>query len=84
MTSHQINRLAVDIKGMLAKMFVFLGDLSYPLYLFHLPAFLFAYAALGIRKPEILFAAALMISLFFLLVVERYIKPRFLKRVFLG
>ena len=39
-----------------------LGDLSYPLYLFHLPTFLLGYCVLGLRTPTALVAAAVGVS----------------------
>lgn len=70
----------VKIKGMLGRIFTFLGDFSYPLYLFHLPAFILAYSGFGIRKPEFIFVFSLVVTLFFFILVENHLKPRYLKK----
>jgi peptidoglycan/LPS O-acetylase OafA/YrhL len=54
----------------------FLGDVSFPLYLFHLPAFLFGYAALGMRNPWALMGLAMFCSIAAYYVVDVYLKPR--------
>ena len=54
----------------------YLGDLSYPVYLFHLPTFLLGYCIMGIRSPTVLMFAALSVSAAFLFIES------FLKRVF--
>jgi len=40
----------------------YFGDLSYPLYLFHLPTFIFVYGWLGERRPLVLTAFALPVT----------------------
>ncbi len=43
----------------------YLGDISYPLYLFHLPTFNFLIAVLGINNPLVLVVSSLATSAFF-------------------
>lgn len=74
----------IKVRARLARVFTFLGDFSYPLYLFHLPSFILAYAGFGIRRPEFLLATALLITLLFLLLVDKFLKPRYLKSFFFG
>ncbi len=57
-----------------------LGDLSYPLYLFHLPTFLMGYCVLEVRSAGGLLALALAISVVFLL-VEATLKRILTRRV---
>ncbi len=56
-----------------------LGDLSYPLYLFHLPTLLLAYCVLGVRGTAGLSAAAAGVSAAALL-AEATVKPVFARR----
>ncbi len=53
-----------------------LGDLSYPLYLFHLPTFVLGYGILAIQSPTALLAAGLAVSAAALF-VEATLKPAF-------
>ncbi len=57
----------------------YLGDLSYPLYLFHLPTLLLAYCILGVRGTPALSAAAVAVSAAALF-VEATLKPVFARR----
>jgi peptidoglycan/LPS O-acetylase OafA/YrhL len=56
----------------------YLGDLSYPLYLFHLPSFILAYE-FGLRKPFVFVVVALGISLAAYYAIDRYLKGKYLK-----
>jgi peptidoglycan/LPS O-acetylase OafA/YrhL len=51
----------------------YLGDISYPLYLLHLPTLIFCYSTAGIRSPSIL--VLLMISKFMTAVTPRFVIP---------
>lgn len=42
-----------------------LGNISYSLYLFHMPSFIFAYSLLGIKNPNLLALFALIASIVF-------------------
>lgn len=57
----------------LLKIFSYLGELSYPLYLFHIPSLIFGYAVLGIEKPIVLVFFSLAISMFFDRVIDRVV-----------
>jgi peptidoglycan/LPS O-acetylase OafA/YrhL len=52
----------------------YLGDLSYPLYLFHLPTLLIGYCIMGIDNITVLLMMALAISAAFLF-IESFAKP---------
>ena len=54
-------KIPVVFKGI----FNYLGDISYPLYLFHIPAFSFCYAYLGIKNDLTLLMASLIVSMIF-------------------
>lgn len=56
--------------------FNYLGDLSYPLYLFHVPTIIFGYAALGIKNSTTLAFLSLVISMLFYHVVELPLRPK--------
>lgn len=62
----------------------YLGDVSYPLYLMHFPAFLFVLLHGGARAPMPMLAAALLVTLASLHAVDRYLKPRFVAPWVLG
>jgi peptidoglycan/LPS O-acetylase OafA/YrhL len=64
----------VKIPRTLGPVLNYLGDLSYPIYLFHLPAFLLGYGILNITSPFGLIFMAIAISAAFLL-VESILKP---------
>lgn len=55
----------------------YLGDLSYPMYLFHLPTLILVYAACGVRSPEAIAAVALAVSVVALHVIDGYVKRKF-------
>jgi peptidoglycan/LPS O-acetylase OafA/YrhL len=73
----------VEIRGQAARALDYLGDISYPAYLFHVPAFIFAYAILGIRSPLALVAFAVTVSVAAYHGVDRYLKDRILKPLLL-
>jgi peptidoglycan/LPS O-acetylase OafA/YrhL len=58
----------------IGKITSYLGDLSYPLYLFHLPAFLLGYAIMNINNAWSLILLALLISAAFLF-IESTLRP---------
>ncbi len=71
---------AVPLPRWLARLCQYLGNLSYPLYLFHFPAFLLAYLGLGTQNSGVLLGAALMVSAGFYhavdVPVQRYFRSR--------
>lgn len=60
----------IKISKLSAKILSFLGDISYPLYLFHLPIMLLCYAAFGIRGWFGLLLSAFLGSIFFYYLVD--------------
>jgi peptidoglycan/LPS O-acetylase OafA/YrhL len=55
----------IAIPKPIAKVWRYLGEISYPLYLFHSFAFLFGYSVLGMKNSMILMSFALLISMIF-------------------
>ncbi|MBE9125747.1 MULTISPECIES: acyltransferase family protein [unclassified Coleofasciculus] len=60
----------------LLKIFNYLGNISYPLYLFHLPTFFVAYLLLGINNSILLVLLALLNSILFYHVIDIPIRIR--------
>lgn len=56
----------------------YLGDVSYPLYVFHLPALIFGYAVLQLRSSHALVLLAAGISIAALHLIDRFLKRRFI------
>jgi peptidoglycan/LPS O-acetylase OafA/YrhL len=52
------------------------GELSYPVYIFHVPVLLLCYAVLGVRSSLMLVGAVLLCSAFFYHVVDQPIRRR--------
>ena len=52
------------------------GELSYPVYIFHVPVLLLCYAVLGVRSSLVLVGAVLVCSAFFYHVVDQPIRRR--------
>lgn len=61
---------SISLPESLLKAFNYLGELSYPLYLFHTLAILLGYAFLGFRSSFSLFVLCLLFSAFFYHVVD--------------
>jgi peptidoglycan/LPS O-acetylase OafA/YrhL len=72
------------VGGRAARVLDYLGDLSYPLYLFHVPALIGAYLFLGVRAPVALVAFAVAVSVFAYHSVDRYLKDRVLRPLILA
>jgi peptidoglycan/LPS O-acetylase OafA/YrhL len=53
---------ALPLPKWAARLCQYLGNLSYPLYLFHFPAFLLTYLGLGVQNSGVLLGAALLVS----------------------
>jgi peptidoglycan/LPS O-acetylase OafA/YrhL len=62
----------------------YLGDISYPLYLVHLPTFLLLYGVLGLRLPWLVVACAFAWTAILYYVVDLQLKPRYIKPLLLG
>jgi peptidoglycan/LPS O-acetylase OafA/YrhL len=62
------------LPGRMGSIFNYLGDLSYPVYLFHLPTFLLGYCILNVDNVNGLLAMALACSAAFLF-IESILKP---------
>lgn len=58
------------IPKFLRSIFAYLGELSYPVYLFHIPALIFGYAVLKIHSLIILIGLSLVASIFFYYLVD--------------
>jgi peptidoglycan/LPS O-acetylase OafA/YrhL len=62
----------------------YLGDLSYPLYLLHFPAFILGYSVIMLRSPYALFLLAMIVTIGAFHLIDRFIKngvTRFATRV---
>lgn len=66
----------VTVQGKLARFFDFMGDVSYPLYLFHLPA-LIALLSLGITSSLDLLIAPLALAVLVLYMIDLPLRTRF-------
>lgn len=73
----------VRVRGRAAKILDYLGDLSYPFYLFHVPALICAYAFLGLRVPVELVGFVLLLGIVAYHGIDRYLKNRVLKPLLL-
>jgi peptidoglycan/LPS O-acetylase OafA/YrhL len=59
----------------------YLGDVSYPMYLFHLPSLILAYLFLGIRQPVVGVFISILISVAAFHLIDRYLKLNFIKPI---
>ena len=66
----------IKIPSFLLNSFNYLGELSYPLYLFHVPVLICSYSLFAIKNPVILVAFSLITSMFFYHIVDRPLRPR--------
>jgi peptidoglycan/LPS O-acetylase OafA/YrhL len=64
----------LEVPKRAAALLDYLGDLSYPLYLFHLPAFILAYGVFGERRPLVLLAFGLLVTALVYEVVDKRLK----------
>lgn len=74
----------IHLKGAFRQVCDYLGDVSYPLYIFHSPAMLFAWSILGIHSLLGLTAAGLGITLIALHGIDRGLNRRWLGPIVLG
>jgi peptidoglycan/LPS O-acetylase OafA/YrhL len=56
----------------------YLGDLSYPLYLFHIPAMIMGYSIIGLRSRYALVLLALTTTISAFHLIDRFIKTKYL------
>jgi peptidoglycan/LPS O-acetylase OafA/YrhL len=70
--------------GALRRFANYLGDLSYPLYVFHVPALILGYAVLHVRSPNGLAILAIGVSVAAYQLVDRSFKPRFIAPLLLN
>ncbi len=59
----------------------YLGELSYPLYLFHVPLYLFLYRYAGIRQAWMFLLLAVLLTAVLNQVIDHWLKDRFWKPV---
>lgn len=69
------NRVAFPKR--ISTILTYLGDLSYPLYLFHFPVLAFGYVYLQIRSSVLLTLLAVAVSVVAFHTIDGYLKPRF-------
>jgi peptidoglycan/LPS O-acetylase OafA/YrhL len=53
----------ISLPGLLRRPLDYLGDLSYPLYLFHVPTLVLAWSVLHVRNPWLLIGCAIEVSI---------------------
>jgi peptidoglycan/LPS O-acetylase OafA/YrhL len=59
----------------------YLGDLSYPLYLYQIPCFIASYVLLGLRTPLAMIVALCLVTVLTFQIVDVYLKKRYFKRL---
>lgn len=64
--------------------FTYLGDISYPLYLFHYPVLIYVWAKFGIENSFALALVSIIVSLIAYYIIDRLLKPRYLKPLFIS
>jgi peptidoglycan/LPS O-acetylase OafA/YrhL len=69
----------VRLPSSLRSVAAYLGDLSYPLYLFHFPVCLLLFIHFGIRSAGVFLAASMLVTVAALHGVDGFLKPRFFK-----
>ncbi|QLE45629.1 acyltransferase (plasmid) [Nostoc sp. C052] len=60
----------IKLPQALIKLFDYLGNVSYPLYLFHFPTLIFSYSVLGSKNAFALVTSSLFVSIFFYHLVD--------------
>jgi peptidoglycan/LPS O-acetylase OafA/YrhL len=71
---------AIRLPRNVLRLLNYAGELSYPVYIFHVPVLLLCYAVLGVRSSLALVGAVLLCSAFFYHVVDQPIRRRRLVR----
>lgn len=66
----------VQLPKPLLNIFNYLGDISYPLYLFHIPTFIFSSSVLGIKDSISLVFLALLVSMLFYHAIDTPLRLR--------
>ena len=59
----------------------YLGDLSYPLYLYQIPCFIASYVLLGLRTPLVMIVVLGLVTVLSFEIVDVYLKKRYIKRL---
>ena len=52
----------------------YLGDISYPLYVFQIPIYIFCYAAIGLTAPALLYGIAIVVAVVALELIDVRLK----------
>jgi len=66
----------IEVPGLILTLLNYCGELSYPVYIFHVPVLLLCYAVLGIRNSLAMVAGVLLCSAFFYHLVDQPIRRR--------
>lgn len=72
---------SIRFPTVLSKFSLYLGDLSYPLYLFHLPFLLLSYAVFKVNHFSGLILVVSASTLFFYHLVDVYLKDKYLRQL---
>jgi len=67
---------SISLSKNLSKLFAYLGDISYPFYLFHIPLLIASYVALKVENPWFFIIITLLGSAFFYHLVDGYLKRK--------
>ena len=59
----------------------YLGDLSYPLYLYQIPCYIASHSLLGLRTPLVMIAVLGLFTVLMFQFVDVYLKKRYIKRL---
>ena len=70
------NASRIKLPAQVLRLLNYLGELSYPLYLLHVPVLLFSYAVLGIRSAPIMVLLTLVVTAFVYHAIDRPIRLR--------
>jgi peptidoglycan/LPS O-acetylase OafA/YrhL len=68
----------ITLRGRLKPFADYLGDLSYPLYLFHFPALILGYCMIGVRSQIALVLLVGVASIVALHVIDRFVKRKYI------
>lgn len=68
----------IYLSEFISKSFAYFGEISYPLYLFHYPVFIYSWSRFGIENSLALASIAATVSLVAYYLVDRFLKTRYL------